>query len=165
VVSNPTKCAELYKVYDAAVHRCLTNMATGDHSETGAVLCAVPNMVEILNSNSLPGSVGRDSVEFQEHICWALGNIAGDSDEHRSVLIGNGALLAVLSFLEARMSALVAASGTVHAVEAMPHSFVSSTQTAAWTLSNLARGKVPANLFVSTGTRCACIWYGATTGL
>jgi hypothetical protein len=147
------------------LRRCLTNIATGDHLETAAVLCAVPNMVEILNSNSgsTAGSLSRDSVQLQEQLCWALGNIAGDSDEHRSVLIGNGALRAVLSFLEARVSTL---QGAIHDLlnapghpqdssageHALPPVVCTAAHTAAWTLSNLARGKVSAHLFADTGT-------------
>jgi hypothetical protein len=119
-------------------------------------------MVEILNSNSsTAGSLSRDSVELQEQLCWALGNIAGDSDEHRSVLIGNGALGAVLSFLEARVAVLqstiqemLSAKGSQQGVDeqTLPPVVCTSAHTAAWTLSNLARGKVPAQLFVDTGT-------------
>lgn len=134
--------------------RCLTNIATGDHAETGAVLCAVPNMVEILNSNNTPGSVGRDTVELQEQICWALGNVAGDCEEHRAVLVGNGGLAAVFHFLEARVTALLEAinsSSAVPGVE-LPATLCSAAHTAAWTLSNLARGKVSARSFVNSGT-------------
>lgn len=116
-------------------------------------------MVEILNSNSsTAGSLSRDSVQLQEQLCWALGNIAGDSDEHRSVLIGNGALGAVLSFLEASVAALQGAIRDLMSAngqageQALPPVVCSAAHSAAWTLSNLARGKVPAQLFVDTGT-------------
>ena len=115
--------------------RCLTNIATGDHEQTGSVLCAVPYMVEILSSS-------RDSAELKEQICWAIGNIAGDCDDYRTVLHGNGCLAAVLKFLEE----CVGAAQLSHRQESY-----SSLRTAAWTLSNLARGKVTGHSFQDTG--------------
>ena len=120
-------------------HRCLTNIANGDHKQTGSVLCAVPYMIEILSSNS---TTRRDSTELLEQICWAIGNIAGDCDEYRNVLISNGCLPAVIAFLESSVSDNTRSSG-----------LCTAAQTAAWALSNLSRGKVLGQIFLETGAQ------------
>lgn len=133
--------------------RCLTNIATGDHKQTGSVLCAVPYMIEILSS-SLAGATAlrRDSVELLEQICWAIGNIAGDCDEYRNILINNGCLPAVLAFLESSVADSVRGLGAVKNVGTPVDERPSSAaQTAAWALSNLSRGKVSGHLFFDTG--------------
>lgn len=94
-------------------------------------------MVEILSSS-------RDSAELKEQICWAIGNIAGDCDDYRTVLHGNGCLTAVLKFLSECVSS---APGRAQVEEP-----VSGFRTAAWTLSNLARGTVLGQVFQATGT-------------
>jgi hypothetical protein len=112
-------------------------------------------MIEILNSNSTIG-VGGDSLQLQDQICWALGNIAGDSDEHRAVLIANGTLPAVLNFLDARVKGLVEAISRNG--DNVPVSVSGAAHTAAWALSNLARGKVSAQLFIDSGMVIHCLY-------
>jgi hypothetical protein len=36
---------------------------------------------------------------WKEQICWCIGNIAGDSDEYREVLVCNGCIKPVLDYL------------------------------------------------------------------
>jgi len=110
-------------------------------------------MIEILSSSVVGATaLRRDSVELLEQICWAIGNIAGDCDEYRNVLISNGCLPAVLSFLESSVAESVRGPGAVRSgdgpVDERPSS---AAQTAAWALSNLSRGKVPGQLFFDTG--------------
>jgi hypothetical protein len=152
--------------------RCLTNIATGDHEETAEVLPAVPHMIDILMQN-------RDSIALQEQICWAIGNIAGDCDEFRFKLLGNGCLPAVLRFLENSVMQLVTPPSSSSASSSSSSSpsrtqeaaavavaggssssgggggdegaLVAAAQTGAWTLSNLARGSVPGSVFVESG--------------
>lgn len=133
---------------------CLTNVATGNHEQTGATLLAVPNMIQILLSE-------RDSgeCELQEQICWAIGNIAGDSDDYRSILLANGCLNAVLHLLRMnapQLAGLLHSKGQTNLTTAClddprQSQLVATVKTASWTLSNLARGSIPATPFLDTG--------------
>lgn len=62
------------------------------------------------------------SVFLDDQVVWALGNISGDSPRCRNIVLGHGALPSLLLQLNngAKLSMLV---------------------NAAWTLSNLCRGK------------------------
>lgn len=104
----------------------LTNIASGTHDQTRAVLQAgaVPFFVRLLSS---PEATVRDQS------VWALGNIAGDSAEFRDQVLQAGALEPLLNELRAADQSNVA---------------VGSIQHAAWTLSNFCRGK-PAPRFES----------------
>lgn len=126
--------------------RCLTNIAAGDHTGTRQVLAAVPNMMPILDGT-------RDSVALQDQICWAIGNIAGDCDEFRTILLANGCLMVITKFLQARISDIVEIrkSETWGAFDSTAVTAVSPAQTAAWALSNLARGKISSEPFVTSG--------------
>eukprot|EP01032_Pedospumella_encystans_P011099 gene11099-12932_t len=119
---------------------CLTNIANGDHKQTGSVLCAVPYMIEILSS-SATGAVAalrRDSAELLEQICWVIGNIAGDCDEYRTILVSNGCLPAVLTFLESSVADIVRNKDAVPRFGAPVNDRPSTAaQTAAWALSKV----------------------------
>ena len=162
------------------MNRCLTNIATGDHAETGEVLSAVPNMLNILisacctNDIADAGSSGggddttkvvfvhRDasssSKMLLEKICWALGNIAGDSDEYRFVLLAHGCLVALLRVLEASVHDVISQLATSGAAELKLGALMefeqccSVARTAAWAISNLARGKVTGEPFINSGS-------------
>jgi importin subunit alpha-6/7 len=112
---------------------CLTNIATGDHVQTGSVVKAVPELLQIITGAS---------DELREQACWTIGNIAGDSDKYRSVLIANGSVRPLLDFLTAATTTTITTTTTPN----------SMAQTAAWTLSNLARGTTPAGAFIETGS-------------
>ncbi|KAG2272700.1 hypothetical protein Bca52824_067255 [Brassica carinata] len=93
----------------------LTNIASGTSENTEVVIDhgAVAMLVRLLSS---PYDVVR------EQVVWALGNISGDSPRCRDIVLGHGALPCLLLQLNdgAKLSMLV---------------------NAAWTLSNLCRGK------------------------
>uniref|UniRef100_M4FE95 Importin subunit alpha n=1 Tax=Brassica campestris TaxID=3711 RepID=M4FE95_BRACM len=93
----------------------LTNIASGTSENTEVVIDhgAVAILVRLLSSP-------YDGV--REQVVWALGNISGDSPRCRNIVLGHGALPSLLLQLNngAKLSMLV---------------------NAAWTLSNLCRGK------------------------
>jgi hypothetical protein len=133
--------------------RCLTNIGSGDTDQTREILPAVPLLLQILSGNT--------SVLLSEQACWVIGNIAGDSDECRDVLIKNGALKPVAEFLLS--TAATSNSNLLNNINSPSHSHSISfsdsqesqshtpSQTAAWALSNLARGSTSGHLFLSLG--------------
>lgn len=124
---------------------CLTNIASGTHDQTGQVLETVPDLLAII--------VGEDK-SLSEQACWAVGNIAGDSDEYRSTIVNNGAVLPLLKFLFDSVSGLGDGAGS-NIMDESPvdgnEAAMMYAQTAAWSLSNLARGSTPASTFMETG--------------
>ncbi|KAL9336620.1 hypothetical protein Peur_071108 [Populus x canadensis] len=91
---------------------CLTNIAAGKPEETKALLPALPLLIAHLGEKS--------SLPVAEQCAWALGNVAGEGEELRSVLLCQGALPPL-----ARMM--------------LPNKG-STVRTAAWALSNLIKG-------------------------
>ncbi|KAK7393572.1 hypothetical protein VNO78_22130 [Psophocarpus tetragonolobus] len=94
---------------------CLTNIAAGNPEETKALLPALPLLIAHLGEKSYP--------PVAEQCAWALGNVAGEGEELRNVLLVQGALLPL-----ARM---------------MLPNRGSTVRTAAWALSNLIKGPDP----------------------
>ncbi|ERM99335.1 hypothetical protein AMTR_s00108p00104150, partial [Amborella trichopoda] len=94
---------------------CLTNIAAGEAEQTKALLPALPLLVAHLGD--------RSSVPIAEQCAWALGNVAGEGEELRNILIAQGALPAL-----ARM--MLSDNGSM-------------ARTAAWALSNLIKGPHP----------------------
>lgn len=94
---------------------CLTNIAAGQPDETKALLPALPLLIAHLGEKS--------SLSVAEQCAWALGNVAGEGEELRKVLLSQGALPAL-----ARMM--------------LPNKG-STVRTAAWALSNLIKGPDP----------------------
>ncbi|KAL4189220.1 hypothetical protein AMTRI_Chr08g164380 [Amborella trichopoda] len=90
---------------------CLTNIAAGEAEQTKALLPALPLLVAHLGD--------RSSVPIAEQCAWALGNVAGEGEELRNILIAQGALPAL-----ARM--MLSDNGSM-------------ARTAAWALSNLIK--------------------------
>ncbi|XP_028775194.1 importin subunit alpha-9 isoform X2 [Neltuma alba] len=64
---------------------CLTNVAAGNPEETRALLPALPLLIAHLGEKS--------SLPVAEQCAWALGNVAGEGEELRNVLLAQGALL------------------------------------------------------------------------
>ncbi|OVA09900.1 Armadillo [Macleaya cordata] len=91
---------------------CLTNIAAGDPEQTKALLPALPLLIAHLGEKS--------SIHVAEQCAWALGNVAGEGEELRNVLLSQGALTPL-----ARM--MLSNKG-------------STARTAAWALSNLIKG-------------------------
>ncbi|BBH06023.1 importin alpha isoform 9, partial [Prunus dulcis] len=94
---------------------CLTNIAAGKPEETKALLPALPLIVAHLGEKS--------SLPVAEQCAWALGNVAGEGEELRNILLSQGALPPL-----ARM--MLPDKG-------------STVRTAAWALSNLIKGPNP----------------------
>eukprot|EP00276_Gloeochaete_wittrockiana_P022182 CAMPEP_0184335368 /NCGR_PEP_ID=MMETSP1089-20130417/3939_1 /TAXON_ID=38269 ORGANISM="Gloeochaete wittrockiana, Strain SAG46.84" /NCGR_SAMPLE_ID=MMETSP1089 /ASSEMBLY_ACC=CAM_ASM_000445 /LENGTH=504 /DNA_ID=CAMNT_0026659987 /DNA_START=67 /DNA_END=1581 /DNA_ORIENTATION=- len=94
----------------------ITNIASGSSAQTNAIvdLGAVPNIVGLLSSFD---------IQVRDQAVWALGNIAGDSARCRDIVLSQNYILD-------RVIALVQPS-------------IKSTvrRNAAWTISNLCRGK------------------------
>lgn len=94
---------------------CLTNIAAGKPEETKALLPALPLLIAHLGEKSSP--------PVAEQCAWALGNVAGEGEELRNILLSQGVLPPL-----ARM--MVPNKG-------------STVRTAAWALSNLIKGPDP----------------------
>ncbi|KAK9756289.1 hypothetical protein RND81_01G087200 [Saponaria officinalis] len=94
---------------------CLTNIAAGLPEETKSLLPALPLLIAHLGEKS--------SLSVAEQCAWALGNVAGEGEDLRSILLSQGALLPL-----ARM--ILPDKG-------------STVRTAAWALSNLIKGPHP----------------------
>uniref|UniRef100_A0A7C9DMT9 Importin subunit alpha n=1 Tax=Opuntia streptacantha TaxID=393608 RepID=A0A7C9DMT9_OPUST len=94
---------------------CLTNIAAGLPEETKSLLPVLPLLIAHLGEKS--------SLLVAEQCAWALGNVAGEGEDLRNVLLSQGALLPL-----ARM--ILPDKG-------------SNVRTAAWALSNLIKGPNP----------------------
>ncbi|KAL4573520.1 hypothetical protein LXL04_020329 [Taraxacum kok-saghyz] len=92
---------------------CLTNIAIGKPEETKALLPVLPLLIAHIGEKS--------SVPVAEQCAWAIGNVAGEGDELRQILISQGALLPLAKMM-------------------LPNKG-STVRTATWALSNLI--KVP----------------------
>ncbi|CAA7034069.1 unnamed protein product [Microthlaspi erraticum] len=94
---------------------CLTNIAAGKPEETKALLPALPMLIAHLGEKS--------SAPVAEQCAWAIGNVAGEGEDLRNVLLSQGALppLARMIFPDKG----------------------STVRTAAWALSNLIKGPEP----------------------
>ncbi|CAH8371175.1 unnamed protein product [Eruca vesicaria subsp. sativa] len=91
---------------------CLTNIAAGKPEETKSLLPALPLLIAHVGEKS--------SAPVAEQCAWAIGNVAGEGEELRNVLLSQGALppLARMIFPDKG----------------------STVRTAAWALSNLIKG-------------------------
>ncbi|KAA8518790.1 hypothetical protein F0562_016436 [Nyssa sinensis] len=94
---------------------CLTNIAAGKPEETKALLPALPLLIAHLGEKS--------SLPVAEQCAWALGNVAGEGEELRNVLLSQGALPPLAKMI-------------------LPNKG-STVRTAAWALSNLIKGPDP----------------------
>ncbi|XP_072024541.1 uncharacterized protein [Amphiura filiformis] len=91
---------------------CVTNLSASIHEHCLLALKhAAPYLITYLS--------GQNAV-LQDQCCWALGNIAGDGPECRDTLLTQGALQPMVNLLESPVTSVV--------------------QSAAFALSNLARG-------------------------
>lgn len=94
---------------------CLTNIAAGEPEETRSLLPALPLLIAHLGEKS--------SVPVAEQCAWALGNVSGEGEELRNILLAQGALLPLARLMLSNKP--------------------STTRTAAWALSNLIKGPDP----------------------
>ena len=92
-----------------------------------------------------------------EEVCWAIGNIAGDSDDYRSVLLQSGTLLPMANFMLHSLECLNRAKETAAAISMENMSspdielYQSRAQTAVWAISNMARGAAAGTAFLESG--------------
>jgi hypothetical protein len=121
----------LEAVFEAAW--ALTNLAVGDAEVVRAVVPAAPLLIAYLG--------GGQGLAVAEQCAWALGNVAGEDAEHRSVLIANGAVRPLAQLVVRAAAAAAAAPGA--AAEASPAAAEAAGATAAWALANLLRGAGP----------------------
>ncbi|KAI3985162.1 hypothetical protein MKX01_027707 [Papaver californicum] len=63
---------------------CLTNIAAGEPEQTKSLLPALPLLIAQLGEKSC--------IHVAEQCAWALGNVAGEGEELRNVLLSQGAL-------------------------------------------------------------------------
>ena len=149
--------------------RCLTNIATGNHTQTGAVIAAVPALLSILNKICGGASAYDEQLNHAlcEEVCWAIGNIAGDSDDYRVLLLESGTLKPMVNFMLDSLNRLqvastkstqsegvgvvVAGSSPLSCSESNLNLYQSRAQTAVWAISNMARGSVPGAIFLESG--------------
>jgi len=103
---------------------CLTNIASGTTEQTKQVVPACPVLIQ-----SLSGTNSR----IKEHAVWALGNIAGDSEELRNTVIKMGAFLPLCRIMQ--QAAAAAAKKNNNTNPAL-------VRTVAWTVSNMLKGRV-----------------------
>lgn len=94
---------------------CLTNIAAGKPEETKALLPTLPLLVAHLGEKS--------SLFVSEQCAWALGNVAGEGEELRDLVLAHGALPPLAKMI-------------------LPDND-STVRTAAWALSNLIKGPDP----------------------
>ena len=157
---------------------CLTNIATGDHAQTGEVIGAASSLLRVVGDESF-------SATLKEQVCWTIGNVAGDSDHYRQILLQHGALQSLSSFLFKSMDLLQlllqqpvlagsdsdsgSSSQQVHNAitvasdssgwstapaasgAAALSAALTRTGTVCWALSNLARGTTTAAAFIGSG--------------
>ncbi|CAM9535486.1 unnamed protein product [Ascophyllum nodosum] len=100
---------------------CITNIASSWSRHAQSILGATPQLISFLSA---------PNPALQEQSLWALGNIAGDSCDSRDLLRANGILVPIFRLLQQPPTIEIA-------------------RTAAWTISNLARGdKTPGTPFL-----------------
>ncbi|KAL2623521.1 hypothetical protein R1flu_003726 [Riccia fluitans] len=93
----------------------LTNIASGEHELTRAVLPALPMLISHLGDKS--------AATVAEQCAWAIGNVAGEGEEMRDILLAQGALHPLARLISSP--------------------FPSLARTAAWAMSNLIKGPSP----------------------
>ncbi|CAO2824249.1 unnamed protein product [Amaranthus hypochondriacus] len=94
---------------------CLTNIAAGQPEETKSLLPALPLLIAHIGEKS--------SLAVAEQCAWAIGNVAGEGEDLRNILLSQGVLLPLAKML-------------------LPDKG-STVRTAAWALSNLIKGPNP----------------------
>ncbi|KAL8036169.1 hypothetical protein ABFS82_12G139200 [Erythranthe guttata] len=91
---------------------CLTNIAAGKPEETKALSPALPLLIAHMGEKS--------SLPVAEQCAWALGNVAGEGEDLRNILLSQGALQPLARMIQPNKG--------------------STVRTAAWALSNLIKG-------------------------
>ena len=126
----------------------ITNLAVGEPPVVAALLPAAPLLIAHVDGGSSDGSNGSGNINtlsVAEQCAWALGNIAGEDLEYRSLLVANGAVPPLTRLLITGVDVSVSASSSKEnggggGGEAdASWLLVSAGATAAWALANLLR--------------------------
>ena len=140
---------------------CITNLAAHTHAVTILLLPLLNDLLLLLTFNN-------NQPFLQEQICWALGNIAGDSEECRLYLLQNHTLEALLQFiillgptLRVELSNNIANNihndsnssnnNSSNNSSNSSSSLLEAARTAAFAISNLARGNTTGFRFLQAG--------------
>jgi importin subunit alpha-1 len=109
----------------------LTNLAVGDTDIVKAVVPLAPILIAHVG--------GESGLSIAEQCAWALGNIAGEDAEYRSILISNGALEPLTSlFIKCSKAARQRIEEDSQKL-GLENSSVSAASTALWALTNIVR--------------------------
>ncbi|MFS7964213.1 putative armadillo-like helical protein [Helianthus anomalus] len=97
---------------------CLTNIAARTPEQTKSLLPTLPLLIAHLGdvSKRKRHIIKKSSLSVSEQCAWALGNVTGESDELRDLLISQGALIPLAKMMRPDNS--------------------STVRTVAWVLSN-----------------------------
>ena len=143
---HPARSLPRAALTDALRPRCLSNIATGSESQTRLVLRAGPHLIALLR---------LETPVVAEQAAWALGNVAGDSQEFRDVLLSNGVLVPAVALLSSKvrtlLQCLLRGDATVHTRVTCGVQDQAVVRTASWLISNLVRGSTPSKPFVDAG--------------
>ncbi|XP_072997212.1 importin subunit alpha-4-like isoform X1 [Typha latifolia] len=101
--------------FEAACILSDISSGTSEHTQLVTKCDAIPKLVDLLSS---------PHHDVREQAVWALGNVAGDSESCRELVVDHGALIPLLSQLN-------------------EHARISMLRTATWSLANLCCGTVP----------------------
>lgn len=104
----------------------LTNLAVGDSEVVQALMPAAPILIAYVG--------GDNGLTMAEQCAWAIGNIAEEDVEYRSILISNGAVLPLINLL-------VKACKAIQSNKGADSQALSAGETAAWALANLFKGE------------------------
>lgn len=110
---------------------CLTGLAYGDKSEDGRILSILPTIISILQLNT-------ESNVLKIQLCWVIGNLAGDYDSYRKTILETGIFGFLVDFF------------FQFSVKEEGVNDTKGGHIISWVLSNLTRGSIPADYFLST---------------
>ncbi|XP_020102554.1 importin subunit alpha-2 isoform X1 [Ananas comosus] len=113
---------------------CLTNIAAGEPEHTKSLLPSLPMLIAHLGEKS--------STPVAEQCAWAVGNVAGEGEELRNILLAQGALFPLARLMMSNKG--------------------STSRTSSWALSNLIKGPDPkaANELIRVdGLLDAIVWH------
>lgn len=146
--------------------RCLSNITTGNYAQTGAVVPAINGLLDILRGHRT--QEWQRSRALQEIACECIGNIAGEGEEYREILIKYDAVQVLTNYLLHSLSycsnnqqlcnnqQLNMQSNptniSIFSIESQSlSSHINRANTAVWAMSNIARGDTDGAPFFISG--------------